>query len=220
MSQPTIELVWHTRGPALDIARSAIRCALLTQQLLPVWAEWKADDSLKPRGLRCDATGPRMYVNGRLAWTSERGWHDRDALARAIADTSGRPPRLGVRDSVFRRFKYVVLPSAALTLVPKCPLCWVAYGSITAAFGLTPLAARRVVLVGLTMTLIVGAAAVIWRSLRLHAVGPAWGVSVGTVLVLLAAHNQGPASVAYAGLGIVLSAAVWSAWPRAALPHR
>jgi hypothetical protein len=117
---------------------------------------------------------------------------------------------------LFRRFKYVVLPSLALTLVPKCPLCWVAYGSITASFGLTPLLARRLVLVTLTMTLIVGAAAVIWRSMQLHVTGPSWAVSVGTVLILASAHGQGPATVQYAGLCTVFGAAIWSAWPRSA----
>ena len=217
MSQPTIELVWETRGPALDVARSVIRRALVNQQLLPVWTEWKADDSLKPRRLRCDAAGPRMYVNGHLAWTSDRGWRDGEALARAIADNRARPAQFRAGDSLFRRFKYVVLPSVALTLVPKCPLCWVAYGSITAAFGLTPLVARRLVLVALTMTLFVGAGAVIWRSVRLRAMGPAWAVSVGTVLIFAGAHNQGP--VAYAGLSTVLGAAIWSAWPRSAVQH-
>ena len=220
MLQPTIELVWKRRGAPLDAARGAIRRALIDQHLLPVWTEWKSDDQLKPRRLRCDAVGPRLYVNGHLAWTSDRGWRDGPALAQAIADGCARPRRRRAGDSVARRFKYVVLPSLALTLVPKCPLCWVAYGSITASFGLTPLVARGLVLVALTMTLIVGAVAVIWRSMQLHVAGPAWVVSVGTVLILASAHGHGPATVLYAGLCTVLGAAIWSAWPRLARQHQ
>jgi len=214
MSQPTIELVWQTREPALDAARGAVRRGMISLRLLPVWTEWKADDALKPRRLKCDPAGPRMYVNGHLAWTSERGWGDDVALARAIAELRERASRSGPRDPLSRRFKYVVLPSAALALVPKCPLCWIAYASITTAFGLAPLAARRAVLTALTLMLIVAAGAVIWRSIQLHASGPAWTVSAGTVLILFDAHTQGSTTIACLGLCTVFGAAVWSAWPQ------
>jgi len=214
MSQPTIELAWQTRGPALDAARSAVRGAMISLHLLPVWTEWKADDALKPRRVKCDAAGPRMYVNGYLAWTPDRGWQDEAALAGAIAQFRERRTRARAIDPISRRFKYVVLPSAALALIPKCPLCWIAYGSITTAFGLTPLAAQRVAFGALTLMLILGAAAVIWRSIQLQVSGPLWTVSAGTVLSLVGGHAQGPAAIGYLGLCTVLGAAVWSAWPR------
>ena len=213
MSQPTIELVWQTSGPELNAARGAVRVALTRQQLLPVWAEWKADDSLKPRRLKGDAIGPRLYVNRRLAWTSARGWRDGDELEQAIATFAAVPRGSRERDPLVRRFKYVIVPSAVLALVPKCPLCWIAYASITAAFGLAPLTARWLVLVALTVMLIAGAGAVIWRSIQLHARGPLWAVSGGALLVLVGA-TQSWTAIAYAGLCTLLAAAIWSAWPR------
>ena len=220
MSQPTIELVWRARGPALDAARSALRGAMTSLQLLPVWAEWKADDALKPRRLRCGGSGPCLYVNGHRAWTSDRGWGDEEALVQAIADCRGRAVRAHTNDPISRRFKYVVLPSAALALVPKCPLCWIAYASITTAFGLAPLTAQRAVLAALTLMLILGAAAVVWRSIQLHASGPVWIVSAGTILSLFGGHTQGSTTIGYLGLCTVLAAAVWSAWPQSGVEVR
>jgi len=214
MSQPTIELVWQHRGPALDAARAAVRRAMVSLHALPVWTEWKADDPLKPRRLKHDAAGPRMYVNGHLAWTSDRAWSDEEALAQAISRFRSHASPSAAHDPLSRRFKYVVLPSAALVLVPKCPLCWIAYASITTAFGLAPLAAQRFVLVALTLLSLLGAAAVVWRSLQLRARGPMWMVTAGTILVLAGGQAHGSAAIAYLGLSGVLGAAVWSAWPR------
>ena len=120
MSTATIELVWATSGPPLASARRGLRTALARARLLPVWQEWKTSDPLLPRQLRSPDEEPRLYVNGRLAWTSERDWSDEAALAQAVLDLSATTPMRRTVDPLARRVKYVLLPSAGLALLPKC----------------------------------------------------------------------------------------------------
>jgi len=216
MPEPTVELVWVARGPLLDAARLAMAPALRHAGLLPVWDEWKADDPLRPRALKSDPAGPRLYVNGHRAWTTPEGWLGERtiaSIAAAILTARSRPPRSRPHDPLSRRLKYILLPSAGLALLPKCPLCWMAYASITTAFGLAPLAAQRVVFVALSLMLVLGATAIIWRSIRQGVRGPLWPMGAGTALVLAGSNVSEGSPIAFAGLSMMFAAAIWSAWP-------
>jgi hypothetical protein len=214
MSIATIELVWTTSGPALTAARAVLAAALTQTGALDVWEEWKADDPLRPRRLRPNMNGPCVYVNGRLAWGPEKGSLDEAALAQAIAHLSTLAAVPRTYDPLSRRIKYVLVPSAALALVPKCPLCWMAYAGITAAFGLTPLAARELALLSLTVAVGVAVGAILLRSAKIRDKGVLWPLGIGAALAVLGGHEYISPAFAYVGLLAMLAAAVWSAWPR------
>jgi hypothetical protein len=216
MSTATIELVWTASGPDLAAARVVLAAALTRTGALPVWEEWKADDPLRPRQLRPHTNGPCVYVNGRLAWRPDNG--DEADLTEAIGrfSTLAAVPR--THDPLSRRIKYVLAPSAALALVPKCPLCWMAYAGITAAFGLTPLAARALTLLSLTVAVGVAAVAILLRAAKIRDKGVLWPLGIGAALAVLGSHEYLSPVFAYVGLLAMLAAAVWSAWPRALAP--
>ena len=211
MLQPTIDLVWAANGPVLDAARRGLHGALARTELLPAWNEWKAHDPLRPRRLKARSGGPCLYVNGRLVWESRCGWRDESSLALAIVRASTLEPVFRIRDPLRRRMKYVILPSAALARLPKCPLCWIAYASVTMAFGVAPLAARRYAIVGLSSLVVLAVATIVWRSRRIRNTGPVWPLTVGASLVLIG--GQTSQATAFAGLILMLGAAGWSAWP-------
>lgn len=215
MSTATIELVWTTSGPAVTAARAALAAALTQTGALPVWEEWKADDPLRPRRLRPQMNGPCVYVNGRLAWGLQNGAVKESDLAEAIVRLSSLAAVRRTHDPRSRRIKYVLLPSAALALVPKCPLCWMAYAGITAAFGLTPLAARTLALFSLTLAVGVATGAVLWRAAQIRDTAVLWPLGIGAALAVLGSHEYLSPSFAYVGLFVMLVAAVRSAWPRA-----
>jgi len=218
MSTATIELVWVSSGPQLAQARRGLRAALARACVLPVWEEWKINDPLLPRQFRLGGVEPRLYVNGRLAWTSERDWNDDAALAQVVLDLSATTPVRRTADPLVRRVKYVLLPSAGLALLPKCPLCWMAYAGLTASFGLTPLAARQAVLVAFTVAVIVSILAVVGRAIQIRERAVLWPLVAGTALVMAGTYTSLPPALRYVGLFAILGAAVWSAWPRAAIP--
>ena len=95
-----------------------------------------------------------------------------------------------------------------------------AYAGITAAFGLTPLAARTLALFSLTLAVGVATGAVLWRAAQIRDKGCA----------LAPGHRGGPGrarqprlpaamDLPYGPL-VMLVAAVRSAWPRALAPIR
>ncbi len=88
-----------------------------------------------------------------------------------------------------------------------------AYASITTAFGLAPLAAQRVVFAALSLTLVLGATAIIWRSIRQGVRGPLWPMGAGTALVLAGSYVSEGTPIAFTGLSMMFAAAMWSAWP-------
>jgi hypothetical protein len=215
MSTPTIELVWAQPGPPLTAARLALQAALAEADALPAWEEWKTTDPRMPRQLRSSGVVPRLYVNGRLAWTAQHGWSDVSALARTIVESSAVDPLRRTADPMSRRLKYVLLPSAALALLPKCPLCWMAYAGVTAAFGLTPLAARQSALIVLTLSVAWSVLAVIARARQIGDRAVLWPLVAGAALVVAGSHLSPAPALAYSGLSLMLGAALWSAWPRA-----
>ena len=219
MSTPTIELVWVASGRPLTEARHGLRAALARADILVAWDEWKGNDVLMPPQFRSDDVNPRLYVNGRLAWTSERDWNDEIALAQAVLDLSAATPIRRTADPLARRVRYVLLPSAGLALLPKCPLCWMAYAGVTASFGLTPLAARQTALVAFAIAIIGSALAVAARAIQIGDRAVLWPLAAGVILVIAGTSGSLPSVVTYLGLFAILFAAIWSAWPRASIPR-
>jgi len=216
MSRPTIELCWSAPGPQVDAARAALVRALRAARRAPCWDEWRADDPLRPRHARPGRDGPRVHVNGRLAWDAARGWDDVDALARELAALAGvtRPTR--GRDPLARRVRYVMLPALALAVLPKCPFCWAAYAGVAAGFGIAPLGSLRLALVALVLALAVAVGALALRARRAPDPRPLVPAALGAAAVLAGRLVFPSQALVYAGLLGLLGAALWSAWPRPA----
>jgi hypothetical protein len=107
------------------------------------------------------------------------------------------------------------LPALAFALLPKCPMCWASYMAVLGATGISVpyqpwlLPAAGVVLVASLAGLHRGPS---WRAWRGN--GPFLLGVGGAVLLLLARLAIKPPAVAiWAGVFLVVGAALWS-WPR------
>ena len=110
----------------------------------------------------------------------------------------------------------LAVPGIGVALLPKlaCPLCWPAYAAVLSSLGLGFLISTAYLLpitIGfLTLTLV----SLAFRADRRRGYGPVGLGFVGAVSVLIGKFNLESTLVFYGGIGILLSAAVWNAWPR------
>jgi hypothetical protein len=110
----------------------------------------------------------------------------------------------------------LAVPGIGVALLPKlaCPLCWPAYAAVLSSLGLGFLISTAYLLpitIGfLTLTLV----ALAFRADRRRGYGPVGLGLVGAVSVLIGKFNLESTPVFYGGIGILLNAAVWNAWPR------
>ncbi|PYT29460.1 MAG: hypothetical protein DMG57_11640 [Acidobacteria bacterium] len=122
-----------------------------------------------------------------------------------------------------RVWKQAVLavPGVSVSLLPKlmCPLCWPAYAGLLSTLGLGCLIST-VYLFPLTSALLaLAVGSLAFRASRRRGLGPFWLGVVGAVLVLTGKFYFESASAAYSGLGLLVLAALWNAWPhRAKVP--
>jgi len=213
-----VDLVWSEPGPRLDAARGALLAALRQAGLPPYWDEWRADDPMRPRHARRGrGSGPRLFVNHRLAWEDGQGWESPEDLARAVAGLAAVPFRASTREPLARRLRYSLLPAAGLALLPKCPLCWAAYASIATGLGVAPAAGHRLILGLLAAALVAALAAVALRARAIADRRPLILAASSTAAVLLGRLALGSTVLVYLGLAVLAGAAVWSAWPRRGL---
>jgi hypothetical protein len=109
----------------------------------------------------------------------------------------------------------VVLPGIGVALLPKliCPLCWPAYAGLVSSLGLGFLIPTKYLLSLTVVALGITAAAFGFRATRRHGYGPMWlGLAAATV-ILIAKFYFESATVAYVGIGLLISAAAWNAYP-------
>ncbi len=109
------------------------------------------------------------------------------------------------------------IPTAGLAALPACPACYPAYAGILSSLGLTALAnpsaqaALTLLFLGLSL------AALAYRARCRRGYGPlALGVAA-SVVVFGAKFALGWDSATYAGIALLVGAALWNVWPRKAM---
>jgi mercuric ion transport protein len=111
-----------------------------------------------------------------------------------------------------------VLPGIGVSLLPKlvCPMCWPAYTGLISALGLGFLISTKYLLPLTVACLAIAAAALGFRASRRHGYGPFWLGLVAAAVILTGKFYFDAAQAAYAGVGLLIAASVWSSWPRRA----
>jgi mercuric ion transport protein len=110
----------------------------------------------------------------------------------------------------------VAVPGVGLSLMPKliCPACWPAYASIVSSLGLGFLVGTTYLLPMTAGLLAMTAGTLAFRARQRRGYGPAWTGSIGAALILLGKFQLDSIITMYTGIGVLLTAAIWNAWPR------
>lgn len=110
------------------------------------------------------------------------------------------------------------VPGVGVSLLPKliCPLCWRAYAGLLSTLGLGFLISTTylVPLTAALLALAVGSLA--FRASRRRRLAPFWLGLAAAVFVLTGKFYFESTPVTYAGVGLLVLASVWNAWPRRA----
>jgi hypothetical protein len=108
------------------------------------------------------------------------------------------------------------VPGVGVSLLPKliCPLCWPAYAGLLSTLGLGFLisTAYLVPLTAALLALAVGSLA--FRASRRRGFAPFWLGLTAAVFVLAGKFYIESAPVTYTGVGLLVLASLWNAWPR------
>jgi len=114
----------------------------------------------------------------------------------------------------------VAVPGVGMSLMPKliCPACWPVYASIVSSLGLGFLIGTTFLLPLTAGLLAMTAGSLAYRARQRRGYGPAWAGSTGAVLILLGKFQLDSIIAMCAGIGLLLTAAIWNGWPRAESP--
>lgn len=110
----------------------------------------------------------------------------------------------------------LAVPGVGVSLLPKliCPLCWPAYAGLLSTLGLGFLISTAY-LVPLTVALLaLAVGSLAFRASRRRGLAPFWLGLTATVFVLAGKFYFESAPVTYTGVGLLVLASLWNAWPR------
>lgn len=110
----------------------------------------------------------------------------------------------------------LTIPGIGVALLPKlaCPLCWPLYAGIVSSLGLGFLLATAY-LVPLTAGFLIFTLAVLaFRAKQRRGYGPSLLGAAGSAAILAGKFQFEGSIVMYAGIGILVVAVLWNAWPR------
>lgn len=125
------------------------------------------------------------------------------------------PPSVPTRSPSGWRSFLVTVPGIAFAFLPKlaCPACWPAYAGLLVSVGLGFLleATYLFALMAVFLALAVGALA--FRARRRTGYGPfALGLAASG-MVLVGKFTFGSDAAVYGGIGLLVAASLWKAWP-------
>ena len=107
-------------------------------------------------------------------------------------------------------------PGIGVALLPKltCPLCWPLYAGIVSSLGLGFLISTAYLLPLTSAFLIFTLGALAFRAKQRQGYGPFFLGAVGSAAVVTGKFQLEVNIMMYSGIGILVAASVWNAWPR------
>lgn len=226
-----IELIYDGDCPNVDHARAALLEGFAAAGLPPSWSEWERSSPDTPTYARgfgsptilidgndvADAapgdgeSSCRLYRDGDGSF---RGAPTVEQIAAALRGDDGSsppasPPARGWTASL------AALPGIAIAFLPNlaCPACWPAYAGLLGSVGMGFLL-ETAYLVPLTVVfLFVYLGGLAFRARQRRGYGP-FVLGMGATMVVLSGKFIFHADlVTYGGIGLLIAASVWNAWP-------
>ena len=110
----------------------------------------------------------------------------------------------------------LTVPGIGVALLPKlgCPLCWPAYAAVLSSVGLGFLISTKYLLPITMGFLMLSVAVLAFRANQRRGYGPLGLGLVGSAAALIGKFYLNSNSVMYAGITVLVAAAIWNAWPR------
>ncbi len=111
---------------------------------------------------------------------------------------------------------WFTIPGIGVALLPKllCPLCWPFYAGIVSSVGLGFLIGTTYLLSITCAFLILTLAILGFRATQRRGFGPFLIGFVGSAAVLIGKFYLDSSPMTYGGVGLLVVASVWNAWPR------
>ena len=226
--KPTITLLFDPDCPNVDTARANLRAALAARSLPITWEELDLSAADTPQHLKALGS-PTVLVDGvdvaaaptgsegaccRL-YGNEAGQLLRAPTAEMIAEAiAGRQP---TRRSLWGLLRsWTSLPGAGASLMPVavCPACLPVYAGFLSAVGLGFLMRGAYLLPLMAVLLAAALAGLGYRARRRRGYGP---LALGTAAagaILAGKFLWALPPAVYGGVGLLLAASLWNAWPR------
>jgi mercuric ion transport protein len=110
----------------------------------------------------------------------------------------------------------LTLPGIGAALLPKlaCPLCWPVYASFVSSIGLGFLVSTTYLLPITLGMLLAAIGALAFGSKTRRGYGPSVVGLLGSVAVVVGKFSLESNATMYGGVGLLLAASIWNAWPR------
>lgn len=115
----------------------------------------------------------------------------------------------------------LAVPGILVSALPfgGCPACWPVYAGILSALGVSFLLSSAYLLPLTAFFLLIAVAALALRARHRRGYGPLSLAVAASALVLLGKFAVASQPVSYAGVGILIFASLWNAWPQRAAVH-
>lgn len=110
----------------------------------------------------------------------------------------------------------LAVPGIGVSLLPKLmyPLCWPAYAGLLSTLGLGFLISTAYLAPLTAALLALAVSSLAFRALRRRGLAPFWLGLAAAVLVLAGRFYFESVPVTYTGVGLLVLASLWNAWPR------
>jgi len=157
----------------------------------------------------------RVYLDGENGF---RGVPPVDQIAAALTMGEHTPAARGSGGAapVGWRGLLAVLPGLGAALLPvgTCPACWPAYAAFLGSIGLGFLFTENYLLPVTAAFLMLAVASLAYRSRSRHGYGPFGVGALAAIVALGGKFALASDPMLYAGLGMIVGASLWNAWPR------
>lgn len=221
-----LELIFDSDCPNVDATRTVLREALTELGLPARWSEWNRADPRAPARAR-DYGSPTVLLDGRDVAAQAPGSQGA-SCCRVYEDGDGRlggvPARSTVLDALraaaqgrpARRRALASLPAVGVAFLPgvACPACWPLYAGALSSLGLGFLLDTTTLAWLKAAFLLLAVAALAHRARARRGFGPFWLGTLAALVILGGKFALETDGLAYAGVGVLVAASLWNAWPR------
>lgn len=226
----TIELIYDRDCPNVAAVRTNLRRACEEAGCLPEWLEWERGAPASPAYAALYGS-PSVLIEGkdvagdqpmngqascRLYAAEPGGYAGAPSVSLISKALMGADHAPAQRSSGSVRQAFLTLPGAVFAILPVggCPACWPLYAGALSALGLSFLLSSAYLLPITGLFLFVAVASLGYGANNRRGYGPLAVGAAAAALVLTGKFVLQSEPAAYAGLGLLVLASLWNAWPR------